>query len=151
MNYISAKDVEECKTKVLDGSALPIGVRILGTSVIFDSTLSVRMYLSINSSIYEKVSITVDGEVWEILPYEDENVYYIDITGISVQDVFNMFEISITDGERTYAVKYGVGSYAYTVLSKGTGGVSAQNMIKALLLYAYLADSYEDTLSGESV
>ena len=62
-----------------------------------------------------------------------------------------MFEIAITDGEKTYTVKYGVGSYAYTILSKGTESVSAQNMIKALLVYAYLAESYEASLLGESV
>ena len=149
MSSITASDLEMCAPKI-NNEEMPKGVKLQGTTLVLEASTTVRLYFSIDEAVYEKISVTVDGQSYQLEPYEKvKNSYVLEIANINAQDILSMFEIVITDGETTCSIEYGAGSYVYTSISRGTSSKSTQDMMRALVVYAYASNAYEEMCNTE--
>ena len=150
MESVTAEAIKDYKAVVKEGSKLPTGVKIAGTSLILDYATSVRMYFVINPTVKDNISVTIDGEEYILNEYESvTNGYYLELSNIASYDLFKAYTIEITDGTDTYSVNYGAMSYVYTSLSRGNASESTLLMMKALTVYAFASSEYELYLNEE--
>ncbi len=111
-----------------------------GSSVLFQSQAIIRHYfkLSNNASIND-YTFTVNGKTLQ--PVESGGEYYVAISGINATDLDEMYTLTVTCGDNTQTITYGVYTYIQRQLSSTTATTDLQNLVKALYWYSQAAEA----------
>ncbi len=110
---------------------LPEGVTYYGSSLLLKSNTVIRHYFKIADGA--EIPSTSWGEL-----KQKGNFYYVDMTGISAQELDTMQTLTIED----WSIEYSALSYAKAVLESNTTNDNLKNVTKALYFYNKSADEY---------
>lgn len=110
---------------------LPEGVTYYGSSLLLKSNTVIRHYFKIADGA--EIPSTSWGEL-----KQKGNFYYVDMTGISAQELDTMQTLTIGD----WSIEYSALSYAKAVLERDTTNDNLKNVAKALYFYNKSADEY---------
>ena len=107
---------------------LPSDVKILGATLILETTTSIRVYFSATNTVVAS-AIALDGV---------KNVYYLEVNNIVAKDLATevVFEIG------SCKIYYSALSYSYSVLNSDSSSIALENVVKALYKYSMSACDY---------
>jgi len=133
MNGITGESLGEY-AKTTEGEC-PEGVTSLGCSLILDAETDVRVYYEASGGhSLEEYTFMVDGVEAE-LEQNNKGQKYISAKNIAAKRLHEMHEFSVSNGEKTYTIRYGALSYCQSKISKAETEESLKNLCKSMALY----------------
>jgi hypothetical protein len=122
-----------------------------GSSLYLLSATTLRLYfLPSNGVNIDDVTFTCEGETLEA--DKSGSYYYVDIDGISAEDLDKTYTINVSCKGESFDINYSVLTYCYNVLKKTATDedtMELKNTMAALYLYNQSAEKYFSSTSDE--
>lgn len=146
---VTAETLAAYKTNIQAGSVMPAGLKIAGISLVLAADTDIRIYFTIEEGYsFDNYTFTVNGKETRLKSYKKENQAFLLISGLSAVELKEMFSVTITDGENTYAFEYGAMSYLYTVLATPSVSSSMKDVARAMWVYATRMENFYDVMGN---
>jgi hypothetical protein len=146
--YISAterKKIHEVTAETLEpyailGKQSNEAFEFYGSNLSLKSKTIMRLYFTVkNVADVDNLKFTCDGQ--ELTYGKSGNLYYVDISNISPEDLDEVYTITVSDGNYSLDVDYSVMAYCYTVVDHGKSE-TLKDAMRALYLYNQEANEY---------
>lgn len=130
---VVAADDDISSYPIEKSGTLPSGITLNGISLLLDSKVTIRLYMSGNVG---GTAFKTDGETATVMPVTDGS-YYIEKTNIAAKDLDKGYVFSAgSDFRLTISV------FGYVNKAMGTDGDNFDNLLRALYNYGVAANAY---------
>ena len=130
---VVAADDDISSYPIEKSGTLPSGITLNGISLLLESTVTIRLYMSgnVGGTVFK-----TDGETATVMPVTDGS-YYIEKTNIAAKDLDKGYVFSAgSDFRLTISV------FGYVNKAMGTDGDNFDNLLRALYNYGVAANAY---------
>lgn len=130
---VVAADDDISSYPIEKSGTLPSGITLNGISLLLESTVTIRLYMSgnVGGTVFK-----TDGETATVMPVTDGS-YYIEKTNIAAKDLDKGYVFSAgSDFRLTISV------FGYINKAMGTDGDNFDNLLRALYNYGVAANAY---------
>lgn len=121
------------------------GIIYHGTSMVFESKLALRYYFLTLKGV-EGYTFTVDGIPYTPIPKDD--YYYIEVSGISPDQMDAQMEIAVTGDSGRLSFRYCPMTFISRMYHKDTSSDALKNLLLAASRYFAAAEVYTDPLAA---
>lgn len=133
VDEVVAADDDISSYPIEKSGTLPSGITLNGISLLLESTVTIRLYMSGNVG---GTAFKTDGETATVMPVTDGS-YYIEKTNIAAKDLDKGYVFSAgSDFRLTISV------FGYVNKAMGTDGDNFDNLLRALYNYGVAANAY---------
>lgn len=133
VDEVVAADDDISSYPIEKSGTLPSGITLNGISLLLESTVTIRLYMSgnVGGTVFK-----TDGETATVMPVTDGS-YYIEKTNIAAKDLDKGYVFSAgSDFRLTISV------FGYVNKAMGTEGDNFDNLLRALYNYGVAANAY---------
>ena len=133
VDEVVAADDDISSYPIEKSGTLPSGITLNGISLLLESTVTIRLYMSgnVGGTVFK-----TDGETATVMPVTDGS-YYIEKTNIAAKDLDKGYVFSAgSDFRLTISV------FGYVNKAMGTDGDNFDNLLRALYNYGVAANAY---------
>ncbi len=117
-------------------------VRYYGASLILTSETTLRVYLSVDSSVGSDLKISLNGDT--LTPTALSAGCYVDVLNIAANELDDVYTLRVSDGKDSADVSYCPLSYCANILRNANGAYNRelQDVAASLYLYNQAANDY---------
>ena len=107
------------------------GIRFYGATLLFKSKTAIRYYFTVTGNIADYTFTAAGAEAQAV---EKDGLYYVEIAGITPQNLNEICEVNVSDGTNTLQVSYSPMHYIVRMYN-GTGSENLKNLLQAMYGY----------------
>ena len=137
-------DLSKYQPSASGSDALPEGVQFYATSLLMEDKTIIRHYFKMSDTTAAGITVSEDNNPLTLFKSESGNGYYCVDIPVDAANLDYMYTLNLTDGTKTFQVRYSALSYVLQVLNPPENYSPNENMVrlaKAIYLYSVAVEA----------